>query len=99
LKFLISAAIWVDRAEVSNRVMSPTPDTPWIRFCQVSPTECPTGVKAPIPVITTLLFIFKNLVFFVLSGLLQSGTPGLVCQIEAVARETGINPDNRSYQD
>ncbi|OPZ51657.1 MAG: hypothetical protein BWY90_01421 [Deltaproteobacteria bacterium ADurb.BinA014] len=56
-KFFTSPAILDLKAELSNLVIGPMPDFPAIADSHDSLTELPSGVRAPIPVITTRLFI------------------------------------------
>ena len=59
-KSLSSAAICTGRAEASNRVIGPTPQRPSISARQYSSTPMPTGVTAPMPVMTK---VFSFIVF------------------------------------
>ena len=52
-KFLTSAPKWTLNRLVSKNVIGPTPDFPWHRASHVDETLLPTGVRSPIPVITT----------------------------------------------
>ena len=51
---MTSAAIVVGRRDASNAVIGPTPDRPASSAAQVLSRSSPSGVTAPMPVITTL---------------------------------------------
>src|SRR6266446_8479932 len=53
LKPLTSAAIFVSKFVVSNRVIRPTPETPSIMFDQTVSISFPIGVMKPMPVTAT----------------------------------------------
>src|SRR5665648_73715 len=61
LKSLISAAIFTLNSEVSNDLIKSMPHLPFFIFFQKVLTLLPSGVIAPIPVITTLFFKFFTL--------------------------------------